>query len=158
MRVTLSLRPAVEADVPFLRRVYRSTREQELAQLPWSDAQKEAFCTMQFAAQDRSYRDTYPDAEFLVAVCNDDAVGRLYRAATDNVLHLLDIALLPPWRNAGIGTRLLRETMARAAAADSVVQLHVDKANPARRLYARLGFREIEDTGMYLRLQWRTGL
>lgn len=155
MRVKLSLRSANPADAPFLRRVYRSTREAEMAQLPWTDAQKDDFCAMQFSHQDRGYRNAYPDAEFLVVLCDGTPVGRLYRAKTDGSLHVLDIALLPAWRNLGIGTRLLRETMATAAADGLPVQLHVDKSNRAQHLYTRLGFRQVEDTGIYLRLEWR---
>ncbi len=157
MRVKLSLRPATAADDPLLRRVYRSTREAEMAQLPWTDAHKDDFCAMQFSHQDRGYRGAYPDAEFLVVLCDGETVGRLYRVAANGVLHILDIALLPAWRNLGIGTRLLRETMATAAADGVPVQLHVDKSNRAQHLYARLGFRQVEDTGIYLRLEWRAG-
>jgi ribosomal protein S18 acetylase RimI-like enzyme len=157
MRVKLSLRPATPADAPFLQRVYRGTREAEMAQLKWTEAQKDDFCAMQFAYQARGYHAAYPDAEFLVVLCDGEPVGRLYRATADGVLHVLDVSLLPPWRNLGIGTRLMRETMAAAEADRLPVQLHVDKSNRAQHLYARLGFRQIEDTGIYLRLEWRAG-
>jgi ribosomal protein S18 acetylase RimI-like enzyme len=151
----IGLRPANAADTPFLQRVFRSTREPELARLPWTDAQKEQFCAMQFAAQDRGYRAAHPAAEFLIVLCGDDEAGRLYRAGTADALHILDIALLPPWRNRGVGTHLLRETMARAAARGVPLAMHVAKDNPARRLYARLGFVECADDGVYVRLERR---
>ena len=151
----VSLRATVEADRPFLLHVYRTTREPELTPLPWTDEQKDAFCAMQFTAQDRSYRESYPDGAFLVIECDGVAVGRLYRAVGVEAMHLVDITLLPAWRNRGIGTALLQETIALAASAGLPLQLHVDKANPARRLYTRLGFREIEDAGIYTRLEWR---
>jgi len=129
-----------------------------MALLPWTDSQKDAFCDMQFTAQDRSYRGAFPQGEFLVARCGDETVGRLYRATVEGVVHLLDIALLPPWRNRGIGTRLVRETQAIAAAGDMPLQLHVEQNNPAQRLYARLGFRVVEAAPVYLRLEWRGGV
>ena len=151
----IGLRPANAADMPFLQRVFRSTRERELAGLPWSDAQKDQFCAMQFAAQDRGHRAAHPAAEFLVVQCDDDEAGRLYLADTVEALHVLDISLLPPWRNRGVGTSLLRETMARAAARGVPLEMHVAKDNPARRLYARLGFVECADDGVYVGLEWR---
>jgi ribosomal protein S18 acetylase RimI-like enzyme len=157
MRVKLSVRPAGQVDAPFLRRVYRSTREVEMAPWAFSDAQKEDYCATRFAAQEKGYRAIFPKAEFLVVMCDGDAVGRLYRAAAAGVLHVLDIALLPPWRNLGVGTHLMRESMAKAHAGGMPLQLQVEKGNPARRLFARLGFREIEDTGIYVRLEWRKG-
>jgi GNAT superfamily N-acetyltransferase len=154
--VTVSLRAIDDSDLPFLLRVYRSAREPELALLPWNDEQKDAFCAMQFAAQDRGYREAYPDGEFLVIECDGALAGRLYRAASAGSLHVVDITMLPEWRNRGIGTALLRQEITRAEAAGRPLDLHVDKANPARQLYARLGFREIADAGMYVRLQWRS--
>jgi ribosomal protein S18 acetylase RimI-like enzyme len=37
------------------------------------------------------------------------------------------------------------------------VRLHVERNNPALRLYQRLGFREVEDQGVYLALEWTPG-
>ncbi|HEX6939117.1 MAG TPA: GNAT family N-acetyltransferase, partial [Longimicrobiales bacterium] len=61
-----------------------------------------------------------------------------------------DIALLPEHRGRGIGTALLEALIAEADAAGKPVSIHVEQYNPARRLYARLGFREVEDLGVYV--------
>ena len=42
----------------------------------------------------------------------------------------------------------------RAAAAGKSVTIHVERMNPALRLYERLGFRLVEDKGVYLFLSW----
>lgn len=56
----------------------------------------------------------------------------------------LAIAVLPAWRGRGMGTRLLTELAGRAAAAGHpALSLSVQRANPALRLYERLGFREV---------------
>jgi hypothetical protein len=44
--------------------------------------------------------------------------------------------------------------LAEARAAAKWVQIHVERFNPARRLYDRLGFYQIADQGVYLLLQW----
>ena len=46
----LTFRPVTDADVPFLARVYGSTRAEELAVTSWTEAQKTAFLDMQFRA------------------------------------------------------------------------------------------------------------
>ena len=46
---------------------------------------------------------------------------------------------------------------AAAGAAGKPVRMHVERFNPARRLYGRLGFREIADKGVYLLLEWQPG-
>lgn len=45
-------------------------------------------------------------------------------------------------------------TCRRAAAAGKAVTIHVEKVNPALALYERLGFRLVEDKGLYLFLSW----
>jgi ribosomal protein S18 acetylase RimI-like enzyme len=62
---------------------------------------------------------------------------------------LIDIALLPQYRNQGIGSTLLRELLADAARAGCAVSLKVENTNPAARLYERLGFQTVDEDGMY---------
>src|SRR4051812_19114238 len=60
----ISLRPITDADLSFLYKVYASTRAQEMALVPWSDAQKQAFVRMQFEAQHKYYREQFTTASF----------------------------------------------------------------------------------------------
>jgi ribosomal protein S18 acetylase RimI-like enzyme len=69
----------------------------------------------------------------------------------------VDITLLPPYRQAGIGTAILRDILAEGTAAAKPVRIHVEKFNPALRLYTRLGFTPIADKGVYLFLEWTAG-
>ena len=55
----------------------------------------------------------------------------------------------------GIGTTLLHGLQSEAAAAGKPLRLHVERFNPALRLYERLGFQQIEDRGVYLFMEWR---
>ena len=154
----MSLRPATAADDAFLRRVYASTRQEELAQLPWSEAEKQAFLAMQFDAQDRHYRAHFPDARFDIVERAGLPIGRLIVERAEDEIHLLDIELLPEHRGAGAGSALLRELLAEAAARSKRVTIHVERANRARRLYERLGFRvEADDDAIYLFMVWRPG-
>ena len=45
--------------------------------------------------------------------------------------------------------------LAEGAAIGKPVTIHVERVNPAQRLYRRLGFTLLEDRGMYLLLEWR---
>ena len=62
----------------------------------------------------------------------------------------MEITLLTAARNRGIGETTGRILMHHAHAAGIQMGLHVEPFNPARRLYERLGFREIETRGVYL--------
>ena len=152
---SLVLRPASGDDQPFLARVYAGTRAAELAAVSWTDAEKAAFVQMQFAAQARHYREHYPNTSFDVILLDDEPVGRLYVARWTSEIRIVDIALLPEFCNGGIGTRLLRALQAEAQASDRPLRIHVERFNPALRLYERLGFRQIEDRGVYLFMEWR---
>ena len=55
-------------------------------------------------------------------------------------IRLVDISLLPEFRNRGLGTSLLRDLFTEAEAAGKPLTIHVEKFNPAMRLYQRLGF------------------
>jgi GNAT superfamily N-acetyltransferase len=151
------LRPAGSGDAELLYRIYASTREDELAVVPWEAAQKEAFLRMQFAAQDRYYHATFPAASYDLIVSGGEVLGRLYVDRGEAAWLVLDIALFPEHRGRGIGARLLADVLAEAGAAAKPVQIHVERFNPAQRLYGRLGFRQIADEGVYLRLEWNPG-
>jgi ribosomal protein S18 acetylase RimI-like enzyme len=68
---------------------------------------------------------------------------------------VVDISLLPECRGRGIGTALLEAVIAEASGAGKFVALSVEKLNPALRLYRRLGFRKVDDQGVYWSMEWR---
>jgi ribosomal protein S18 acetylase RimI-like enzyme len=82
-------------------------------------------------------------------------IGRLYIDRTPEEIHLIDIALLADHRGHGLGTALIREILAEADRTRRSIRLYVEHFNPARRLYDRFGFTEIEEHGPYWCLEWR---
>lgn len=60
----------------------------------------------------------------------------------------LSVSVLPEWRGRGVGGRLLADLQALAVARGcTAISLSVDPSNPARRLYRRLGFRDVGTSG-----------
>jgi GNAT superfamily N-acetyltransferase len=151
----ISLRPVEDGDRSFLMDVYASTREDELKLVDWTPEQKRAFCEMQFRAQDTYYRNTYTNVTYDVVLVDGEPGGRLYVCRQPDHILVLDVALLPGFRGRGIGTRLLADVQAEAVASAKPLRIHVERFNPALRLYARLGFGLIADEGVYLHLEWR---
>jgi ribosomal protein S18 acetylase RimI-like enzyme len=149
MNQTLTLRPIAADDMGLLYRVYASTREEELAQVEWSVEQKAAFLQMQFDAQHRYYQANYPGAQFQVILLNGQPAGRLYLDRREAEIRIVDIALLPEYRRRGIGSALLHDILAEGERTDLPVTIHVERFNPALALYERLGFRTVEDRGVY---------
>jgi GNAT superfamily N-acetyltransferase len=149
----LTLRPISSADRGFLLQVYASTREEELAQVPWTDGEKDAFVRHQFDAQDRHYREHYPTASFDVIELEGIPAGRLYVDRWVDEIRIMELSLLPEHRGAGIGTRLLRSILDEASHDGKRTSVHVEQHNPARRLYERLGFVPVAEHGVYLLLE-----
>lgn len=150
----LSFRRERDGDRAFLCRLYASTREQELAVTGWDEGQKREFLQMQFEAQHSHYRKYFSNADFMVILAGEQPVGRYYLNRREREIRVIDIALLPEWRNRGLGSMLMRDLLQQARRDGSPVRLHVEKFNPALRLYERLGFRAREDLGVYLRMEW----
>jgi ribosomal protein S18 acetylase RimI-like enzyme len=148
----VNLRPARAGDDELLRRVYASVREDELAAVRWSAAEKDAFLRHQFDAQDTHYREHYEGATFDVIEVDGEPVGRLYVARWAEEIRIMDIALLPEHRGRGIGTHILRGLLEEASLTGKRVSIHVEMNNPALRLYERLGFVQAAVNGVYVRL------
>ncbi len=149
----VALRPVEPDDEEFLYRVYASTRQEELAQTNWSESQKETFLRQQFEAQSRYYREYYPEAAFDVILAGSRPAGRLYVARWLEEIRIVDIAILPGYRGKGIGTHLLNALISESEESGKTLSIHVERFNPALHLYERLGFREVEDKGVYLLME-----
>jgi ribosomal protein S18 acetylase RimI-like enzyme len=148
------LRPETDDDIPFLMRLYASTREEELRPILWSDDQKQAFLASQFQAQRHHYRTYIGGCAFDVLERHGAPVGRLYLDARPTRLHIVDIALMPDLRGQGLGTAILEALQATAGAQGKGLGIFVEKFNPALRLYRRLGFTEVADQEVYWEMEW----
>jgi GNAT superfamily N-acetyltransferase len=152
--MAIDLRPIEPFDERLLYEIYASTRLEELAAVPWSEEQKAAFLWQQFTAQHRYYQENYSGASFDIILHEGEAAGRLYVARWPQEIRLIDIAVLPAFRGAGIGGTLIRKLLDEGAATARRVSTHVERQNPAMRLYQRLRFSPAEDVGVYIRMEW----
>lgn len=134
------LRPERPDDEPFLRAVFASTREAELALLAWDPAMQAAFLDVQYRARVHSYRTSFPHSSSCVVLVDGEPAGALWTDVSAARVTLVDIAILPAFRGSGIGSSLLRGVADEADRRRLPVRLHVLPASPAFRLYERLGF------------------
>jgi ribosomal protein S18 acetylase RimI-like enzyme len=157
---SLRLRLITGADKAVLCSIYASTRTEEMAQLiHWTLAQKEAFLQWQFDAQHVYYQQNYHGASFWLIERKGKAIGRLYLHPTysDGSMRIIDITMLPEWRNKGIGRQLLQDVMVYAEQEGRLVSIHVESFNPAMKLYQRLGFQLVSKTNeVYHLLEWKS--
>lgn len=156
--MSINLRAITSEDEDFLFAVYVSTRADEMRLTDWDESQKETFLRMQFKAQHQYYIENYPGAEFQIILLDEQPIGRLYIHSRENEIRIMDISLLPEQRGRGIGSSVLNEILANAANHNLPVTIHVERFNPALRLYERLGFYLAEDKGVYILMEWKPAL
>ncbi len=139
MSAAFTLRPADASDEVFLFHLYASTREDIASALP-PGLQRELLLRMQWMAQRSDYAARYGQGRHQLVLVAGEPAGRLWVARGERELRLVDVALLPRFRGSGLGTALVRALQAEASEAGLPLRLSVARDNPARRLYARLGF------------------
>ncbi|MGX9773909.1 GNAT family N-acetyltransferase [Janthinobacterium aestuarii] len=148
------LRVQRDDDDGFAAALYSSTRD-DLRQMPADPAVIEQLIAMQQRMQSHGYRQAYPHAMYLVLQHGDTPIGRLVLDRHDQVLHLVDIAILPPAQGQGAGSAVLRGLQAQAGAQQCRIHLAVNKSNTAARaLYQRLGFRLRGENDVQEQLEW----
>lgn len=156
MKHNYNFRPIKKSDERFLSQLYASTREDELSILiNWTDEQKREFLEQQFQAQHKFYQGEFKKAQFSLVMMDQHPIGRLYIDRRKDEIRLIDIALLPSYRGQGIGRQLMEEVLEEGRKANKPVRIHVEHNNPAMRLYNRLGFQKVGDTGVYFLMEWK---
>ena len=152
----ITFRSVTSGDNDFLREVYGSTRADEMALVPWTDEQREAFIQHQFTAQQEHYAQNYPSANHDIVLFNGRQVGRLYVARLEREIRIIDVTLLPAERNAGIGSYLIRQLLDEAGRTKRSVRIWVEDFNPSLQLFERFGFSRSEQQGVHVLMEWTT--
>jgi ribosomal protein S18 acetylase RimI-like enzyme len=140
---SLTLRPATEADVPYLiaLRERTMTQHQVASGAVPSDSERQQRVRFRFECASIIERAGEP-------------VGLLKVAREGLDWQLIQIQLAPELQGQGIGRALIVELIDEARTRGASLSLHVLSANPARHLYERLGFRIVaeQDHGYLMRL------
>ncbi|MEA3035369.1 MAG: hypothetical protein QOH04_1131 [Sphingomonadales bacterium] len=153
-RFEISYRPFNDGDLPLIERLYASTREAEVAQTGWPEDVQRRFLAQQFEAQHRHYGTHYYDMEWLIIERAGQPIGRLYLFEDEHEFQIVDITIASEARGEGIGAAILEDVFDLARPTGKRVSIHVEKNNPARRLYRRMGFVMVEDQGVYDLMAW----
>jgi GNAT superfamily N-acetyltransferase len=154
MPADVSTRPErLPDDGDFLLSVYASTRQPELTGLGWPEQQQDAFIRMQFDAQTRHYRESFPDATYSVICVDGERAGRLIVNRASDQITIVDITLIPKFRGIGVGGGLVRHLLDQADADRLRVRCHVLHDSAARRFWERAGFIAQHHDGVYVAME-----
>jgi ribosomal protein S18 acetylase RimI-like enzyme len=150
----ITLRRVQPADDRFIFEVYSSSREPEMALVPWTDGQREAFLRMQCAAQLSHYQKHNPDAQHSIILVDGSPVGRVYINRSENEIEILDITVLTAHRGRGTGSYILRLLQVESREVDKPLNIYVESFNPSLGLFERLGFKRKAEEGINLLMEW----
>lgn len=159
--MALSLHLATLDDSDFLYDLFVTSREREFGPLPAQT--RELLARQQYSLHRQGLAAEFSDANHFIIktgadLANDDEkkpVGMVILAERPDVLWVVDMALEPSRRSGGIGTSLLTLLMERCRESKRTMRGSVTPYNPARRLYARLGVKELPGERGYISLEWR---
>jgi ribosomal protein S18 acetylase RimI-like enzyme len=149
----LTLQSIKKDDDVFLYELYASTRIEEMALTGWPAQQIDWFLQMQFNLQHNQWQENYPDAAFDLILMKGQPVGRLYVDHQVVEIRVIDIAILPEFRGQGIGTYCLKQLIEEAKNVNKKLSLHVERNNPAMKLYQRLGFKVVNQGEVYFLME-----
>ncbi len=127
--VQIGLRPALEHDFEYCRRLY-------FAEMRWIIDELRLDRNSQKPASGSSGT----GAGSCYSAHGTD-VGWLQTIREDNQIFVAQMFVDSPFQRRGIGTEVMKRLISEAAEFGLAVRLNVVRINPARRLYERLGFR-----------------
>jgi GNAT superfamily N-acetyltransferase len=151
---SIRLRAATPADEAFLLKLYESSRGDDLRGLGWEEERISEFLKMQYEAQQRFFESEYKRANNQIVLREDNLLGRLLVDRREHEIRCIDMALLPEYRNAGIGTFLLRQLQEEANRGRKPLRLQIIRFNRAVSLLERLGFARTSETGTHFQMEW----
>ena len=135
----ISLRAAKEEDFEFLYRLHRETLRDAIDQTwGWDEAW-----------QANHFREKFDIAGKKIIQQDDIDIGCLEVRDKGDHIFIAYIALMPSYKNQGIGSKLIEAVLDEAHRRNVPVELKVLRRNPAHKLYGRLGFKVIETSSTH---------
>jgi ribosomal protein S18 acetylase RimI-like enzyme len=139
----IELRQATAEHYDFALQLYLQTLGPYLCKLiVWDEQEQRAV----FAAQ-------WKREEVKIISVDGKNAGWLQVAELPTEIRLQKFFVSPPWQRSGIGSEVLDNLLASWRPTGKTIVLRVLKNNPARRLYERLGFSVIAETGIVYRMR-----
>lgn len=134
------LRACTEADDAFVYDVFSTTWESEVAALPNQNLAQHVL-RIQHIAQERRFASQYPALQRYIVVQDGEPAGRLYVHESASLLEVVDLTLMPRFRDHGIGTGIFHQLFEHATSEGQTIALRVERRNErATMLYSQLGF------------------
>jgi GNAT superfamily N-acetyltransferase len=141
--------------------LFRSWALEDFDRAPFEGVTTENLLRFQFAGQTATYRANFPAASFDIIERVGAPIGRLIidPGGAQEPACLVEFVLLPEQRNGGLGRAIIAAMLVARAALGRKVRVKVLHHNtPSRRMYAVLGFVEVEQAPPFRPLEWCASL
>lgn len=141
-----TLRPATAADYQWLWELKRQTMRTYVEDTwgDWDDATQEAF-----------FRRNFSSETVQIILVEGRKAGLLNLETEPAETFLANLQIHPDFQHRGLGTAVLRTLLESGRALQRPIRLQVLQVNAgALRLYSRLGFSVIKETGTHFIMRW----
>src|SRR5258708_9854590 len=128
---TISLRAVADDDAELLLEIYKGSRGDDLRGLGWDEDRISEFLGMQYEAQQHFYEAEYKRTADEMVLWENTPAGRLIVERREHEIRCVDLALLPEYRNQGIGTFMIRKLQNEARRESKPLRLKVIRFNLA---------------------------
>ena len=155
--MTISTRPELPEDDPFLQRLITDAISDQLQAGTWPQPLRDSILPLQCRMRRDAIRSAYGGRDEIIMV-NGEPAGWLVAAELPGEIRLAEIMVSVEKRGMGVGTDILAGVLADGERTGKPVRLTVSLTNPgAERLYRRLGFRRIDADAVNATMEWRIG-
>jgi len=153
--MTVTYRPETQDDETFVRRLVVETIAGELGARTWPEPMRSQLIDLQYRTRRSVGRSTPGVTTSQILVADGEDAGWLLTADLDDEIRIVEIMVLPPRRNQGVGSEAIDAVLRRAAGTGKPVRLLVNCTNArAIRLYERLGFRTAGTDQVQFLMEW----
>lgn len=135
------LKRRTENDSEFFMKLFAEIKSSELQLNTWPEPIRTQMINMQFNAYESYMNVEFPDNKDYLILYQSAKAGRLQLNTDEMGIRIINISLSPPYRNKGIGAKIINDLTLEANQKNKPIFLDVDKINPALNLYSRLGFK-----------------
>lgn len=150
----INFRPITEKDESILYDIFLSSRPDLYQLVLTNDSFSTNLIKQQFELSQSYMNKDELSSRYLISY-EDEVAGKVFLRHGDTVDEIASIALLPKYRNMGIGSYVIEKIINNATENKKKIKLQVAWYNDdAKRLYERLGFREIRNHGVYVDMSY----
>lgn len=151
----VSLRPETAEDTNFIEELFIADKDEQEGWRHLLPSERTKILKSQSRYQLDHYRKNFPHAWFCIIEVDGKPAGRFYVNQTPKEMRVVDISILPEYRQHGIGSTLIQQIITESQRLNLPLRLRVDPLNPALGFYQKLGFVVIANEESRLHLEWK---